>query len=106
MNHSTNEFGSYRIDDLLPGANTVTAQHDAFQAVTVSPIFVEVIPRSNRLRPIVPAISLALLIFICGPLRLAAQLAGIVGIVSDPSGAAIIGATVHATMPARVWSGG
>ncbi len=39
---STNEFGSYRIDDLLPGAYTVTAQHDGFQAVTVSPIFVEV----------------------------------------------------------------
>ena len=39
---STNDFGSYRIDDLLPGAYTVTAQHDGFQAVTVSPIFVEV----------------------------------------------------------------
>ena len=39
---TTNEFGSYRIDDLLPGAYTVTAQHDGFQAVTVSPIFVEV----------------------------------------------------------------
>jgi hypothetical protein len=39
---SSNEFGSYRIDDLLPGAYTVTAQHDGFQAVTVSPIFVEV----------------------------------------------------------------
>ena len=39
---STNAFGSYRIDDLLPGAYTVTAQHDGFQAVTVSPIFVEV----------------------------------------------------------------
>jgi hypothetical protein len=24
---STNAFGSYRIDDLLPGAYTVTAQH-------------------------------------------------------------------------------
>src|SRR5271166_1766502 len=39
---STNAFGSYRIDDLLPGAYTVTAQHDCFQAVTVSPVFVEV----------------------------------------------------------------
>ncbi len=38
----TNGFGSYRIDDLIPGAYTVTAQHDGFQAVTVSPIFVEV----------------------------------------------------------------
>jgi hypothetical protein len=38
----TNEFGSYRMDDLLPGAYTVTAQHDGFEAVTVSPIFVEV----------------------------------------------------------------
>ncbi len=26
---------------LLPGAYTVTAQHDGFQAVTVSPIFVK-----------------------------------------------------------------
>jgi hypothetical protein len=39
---STNEFGGYRIDDLLPGAYTVTAQRDGFQAATVSPIFVEV----------------------------------------------------------------
>ncbi len=39
---ASNEFGSYRIDDLLPGAYTVTAQHNDFQAVTVSPIFVEV----------------------------------------------------------------
>jgi hypothetical protein len=39
---TTNAFGSYRIDDLLPGAYTVTAQHDGFQAVTVSPFFVEV----------------------------------------------------------------
>jgi hypothetical protein len=37
-----NDFGSYRIDDLLPGAYTVTAQHDSFRAVTVSPFFVEV----------------------------------------------------------------
>lgn len=39
---ATNAFGSYRIDDLLPGAYTVTAQHDGFQTVTVSPVFVEV----------------------------------------------------------------
>ena len=39
---ATNAFGSYRIDDLLPGAYTVIAQHDGFQAVTVSPVFVEV----------------------------------------------------------------
>src|SRR6202162_6741309 len=39
---ATNGFGSYRIDDLLPGAYTVTAQRDGFQAVTVSPFFVEV----------------------------------------------------------------
>jgi hypothetical protein len=39
---ATHEFGSYRIDDLLPGAYTVTAQKDGFQAVTVSPFFVEV----------------------------------------------------------------
>jgi len=38
----TNSFGSYRIDDLLPGAYTVTAEHIGFQAVTVSPVFVEV----------------------------------------------------------------
>lgn len=38
---TTNEFGSYRIDDLLPGAYTVTAEHDGFQGVTVSPVFVE-----------------------------------------------------------------
>jgi hypothetical protein len=39
---ATNGFGSYRIDDLLPGAYTVTAQRDGFQGVTVSPFFVEV----------------------------------------------------------------
>ena len=39
---TSNAFGSYRIDDLLPGAYTVTAQHEGFQAVTVSPLFVEV----------------------------------------------------------------
>jgi len=39
---TTNDFGSYRIDDLLPGAYTVTAQRDGFRSVTVSPIFVEV----------------------------------------------------------------
>src|SRR5580704_17162104 len=44
---STNAFGSYRIDDLLPGAYTVTAQHDGFQTVTVSPFFVEVNQKSR-----------------------------------------------------------
>jgi len=39
---STNAYGSYRIDDLLPGAYTVTAEHHGFQTVTVSPFFVEV----------------------------------------------------------------
>jgi len=39
---ATNALGSYRIDDLLPGAYTVTAQHDGFEAETVSPIFVEI----------------------------------------------------------------
>ena len=38
----SNAFGSYRIDDLLPGAYTVTAHHSGFQTVTVSPVFVEV----------------------------------------------------------------
>jgi hypothetical protein len=38
----SNGFGSYRFDDLLPGAYTVTAQHTGFLAATVSPIFVEV----------------------------------------------------------------
>jgi hypothetical protein len=33
-------LSGYRINDLLPGAYTVTAQHDGFQAVTVSPTFV------------------------------------------------------------------
>jgi Carboxypeptidase regulatory-like domain/TonB dependent receptor len=44
---ATNAFGSYRIDDLLPGAYTVTAQHDGFQGVTVSPFFVEVNGKSR-----------------------------------------------------------
>lgn len=39
---ASNAFGSYRIDDLLPGAYTVIAEHNGFQTVTVSPIFVEV----------------------------------------------------------------
>ena len=43
----TNEVGSYRIDDLLPGAYTVTAQHPGFQAVTVSPLFVELNKKSR-----------------------------------------------------------
>jgi hypothetical protein len=44
---STNEFGSYRIDDLLPGAYTVTAQRSGFQAITVSPVFVELNQRTR-----------------------------------------------------------
>ncbi|MGA2155580.1 MAG: carboxypeptidase-like regulatory domain-containing protein, partial [Bryobacteraceae bacterium] len=51
--------------------------------------------RLNRLRSL--PITLALLIAIWSPARLAAQLAGIVGSVSDPSGAFINGATVRAT---------
>src|SRR5258708_5407563 len=39
---SSNAFGSYRIDDLLPGSYTVTAQRDGFQMVTISPVLVEV----------------------------------------------------------------
>lgn len=39
---STNAFGSYRIDDLLPGSYTITAQRDGFQIVTISPVFVEI----------------------------------------------------------------
>jgi hypothetical protein len=41
-------------------------------------------------------ISAALLICLCGPSRLTAQLASIVGEVSDPAGAAVVGAMVHA----------
>ena len=44
---ASNAFGSYRIDDLLPGAYTVTAQRDGFQSVTVSPFFVEVNQKSR-----------------------------------------------------------
>jgi hypothetical protein len=44
-----------------------------------------------------PAILLGALIWICSPIPLAAQSAGIVGRVSDPSGAAIARATVRAT---------
>ena len=39
---STNAYGSYRLDDLLPGSYTVTAQRDGFQMVTISPVLVEV----------------------------------------------------------------
>src|SRR5579864_7787810 len=38
---TTNSFGSYRIDDLLPGSYTVTAQHEGFQAKSMS-VMVEV----------------------------------------------------------------
>ena len=37
----------FRIDDFLPRAYTVAAQHDIFQAVTVSPAFVEVNRKSS-----------------------------------------------------------
>jgi len=53
--------------------------------------------RLNRLRPTLPTIVLPLLLSIWSPARLAAQLAGIVGSVFDPSGASINGATVRAT---------
>ena len=52
--------------------------------------------RLNRLRSLLPAIVLVSLIS-AWPARLAAQLAGIVGKVSDPSGASIRGATVRVT---------
>jgi len=39
---TTNAYGSYRIDDLLPGGYTVTGQHDSFHLATASPVFVEV----------------------------------------------------------------
>ncbi len=38
----TNAFGAYRLDDLLPGAYTITVQHEGFQTVTVSPFLIEV----------------------------------------------------------------
>jgi hypothetical protein len=44
---ATNAYGSFRIDDLLPGAYTVTAEHDGFQTVTVSPLFVELNKKSR-----------------------------------------------------------
>src|SRR5262249_50190011 len=44
---STNAYGSYRIDHLLPGAYTVTARHEGFQTETVSPLFVEVNKKSR-----------------------------------------------------------
>jgi carboxypeptidase family protein len=39
---NSNAFGGYRVDDLLPGSYAVTAQHDGFQTVSVSPVVVEV----------------------------------------------------------------
>ena len=51
---TTNAYGSYRIDDLLPGAYTVTASRQGFQTVTVSPFFVEVDQKARldlELRP-------------------------------------------------------
>jgi hypothetical protein len=44
---ATSAFGSYRIDDLLPGAYTVTAQRAGFESQTVSPLFVEVNKKSR-----------------------------------------------------------
>ena len=51
---------------------------------------------SNSPRGFGTAISAALLICLCVPSRLTAQLASIVGEVSDPAGAAVVGAMVHA----------
>jgi outer membrane receptor protein involved in Fe transport len=53
--------------------------------------------RSNKSSGVYRAISLALLIWLHHPAPLAAQRASIVGVVSDPTGAAIVGATVRAT---------
>jgi hypothetical protein len=39
---STNGFGGYRIDDLLPGAYTVTARFTGFLTPVISPVLVEV----------------------------------------------------------------
>ena len=39
---TSNASGGYRIDDLLPGSYTVTAQRDGFQTARVSPVIVEV----------------------------------------------------------------
>ena len=39
---ATNAFGSYRIDDLLPGSYTVTAAHEGFQTATVSSLLIDV----------------------------------------------------------------
>jgi outer membrane receptor protein involved in Fe transport len=45
---ATDAHGGYRIEDLLPGEYTVTAQHSGFRKVTVSSILVEV-DRKTRL---------------------------------------------------------
>ena len=44
----TDSHGGYRIEDLLPGEYTVSAQHAGFRKVTVSSIVVEV-DRTTRL---------------------------------------------------------
>ena len=44
---TSNAFGSYRIDDLLPGSYAVFARHDGFESVTTSPIFIEVNKKSR-----------------------------------------------------------
>jgi hypothetical protein len=51
----------------------------------------------QRYRTLTLQLLIPLLISICGPTRLAAQLAGISGTVSDPSGALVGGAIVKAT---------
>jgi hypothetical protein len=50
-----------------------------------------------RLQSKLLALVLPLAISICSPQRLSAQFANIVGTVSDPSGASVVGATVRAT---------
>jgi hypothetical protein len=44
----TDSQGAYRIEDLLPGEYTITAQHDGYRKVTISSIAVEV-DRKTRL---------------------------------------------------------
>src|SRR5271170_813397 len=44
---TTNEYGSYRIDDLLPGSYAVFARHSGFESVTMSPVFIEVNKKSR-----------------------------------------------------------
>src|SRR5579871_2264823 len=39
---TTGENGAYRLDELVPGAYTVTTQHSGFRTVVVSPVVIEV----------------------------------------------------------------